>query len=250
MHSPVRSATRSSTRCGASRTTSPSRGWREHIPTVLLRLFQHRQVEFLLRPFNEEHSIPDGWTGLHAAYRYAESAGMLHQPVVARRCHEELGEQSTLEQEYIHVLLLELLNGGHLALRSVLAEPADPSLVRGAFAANGTCPRRGRQRRSSLPDCVERSGTRTWCCRAPWSRFVNVTICHGPWRSYAGSGNVSVTASISASNTSVGTRWESLWTPRAMTSRRRMHRRSGSAGAALRCIFGKAPSLRECHSRP
>ena len=93
----------------------PSRGGREYLTTVLLRLFQHRQVEFLLRPFISEHSIPDCWSELHGAYRYAESAGMLFQPLESRRGDEERGEESTLEREYIHILLMELLNGGHLS---------------------------------------------------------------------------------------------------------------------------------------
>ncbi len=92
-----------------------SRGWCEHIPTILLRLFQHRQVEFLLRPYTNEHSIPDGWSGLHGAYRYAETADVRSQPLLSRRCHEERGEVSTLEREYIHVLLLQLLNDGRLS---------------------------------------------------------------------------------------------------------------------------------------
>jgi hypothetical protein len=92
-----------------------SRGWIEHIPTVLLRLFQHRQLEFLLRPYTTEHSIPDCWFGLHAAYRYAESTGVLCQPLVVRRSHDGRGEESTLEREYVHVLLAHLLNDGRLS---------------------------------------------------------------------------------------------------------------------------------------
>ena len=97
------------------RDREPSRGWREHLTTVLLRLFQHRQVEFLLRPFTSEHSDLDGWAGLHGAYRFAESIGARLHPLVSRRCHEECGEASTLEREYIHVLLLQWMNGGHLS---------------------------------------------------------------------------------------------------------------------------------------
>jgi hypothetical protein len=92
-----------------------ARGWAEHAPTVLLRLFQHRQREFLLRPYTSEHSIPDCWFGLHAAYRYAESAGAPSQPLVVRRCHDGHGEKSTLEREYVHVLLMHLLNDGRLS---------------------------------------------------------------------------------------------------------------------------------------
>jgi hypothetical protein len=95
--------------------SEPSRGWREHLTTVLLRLFQHRQVESLLLPFTSEHSVLDGWAGLHGAYRYAEAIGARHYPLVSRHCHAECGETSTLEREYIHVLLLQWLNGGHLS---------------------------------------------------------------------------------------------------------------------------------------
>ena len=91
------------------------RVWREYTPTVLLRLFQHRQVEFLLRPLLNAEPFPDGWTELHAAYRFAEAQGMLHQPVMTTRNHEERGGESTLEQEYLHVLLLELMNGGQFS---------------------------------------------------------------------------------------------------------------------------------------
>jgi hypothetical protein len=93
----------------------PARGWHEHLTTVLLRLFQHRQVEFLLQPFTSEHSVLDGWAGIHGAYRYADAIGARLHPLVSRRCHEECGETSTLEREYIHLLLLQLLNGGHLS---------------------------------------------------------------------------------------------------------------------------------------
>jgi len=89
-----------------------SRGWCEHVPAVLLRLFQHRQLEFLLRPYVNEHSLADCWNALHGAYRYAESAGVHSQPVALRRCRKERAEASTLEREYIHVLLLPLLNDG------------------------------------------------------------------------------------------------------------------------------------------
>ena len=97
------------------RDAKPPRGRPEYIPTVLLRLFQHRQVEFLLRPFVSQQSLPDCWIELHAAYVHAESAGLLTQPLVSRRGDEARGEESTLEREYIHLLLIELLNVGQLS---------------------------------------------------------------------------------------------------------------------------------------
>jgi len=88
---------------------------RRYAPMVLLRLFRHRQVEFLLRPFLNEPPVPEAWTELHAAYGYAHAQGLLHQPVMTTRLHEERDVESTLEQEYIHILLLELMNGGQFS---------------------------------------------------------------------------------------------------------------------------------------
>jgi hypothetical protein len=85
------------------------------VPIVVLRLFQHRQVEFLLRPFVTERTVTDGWPDLHAAYQYAESTGLLAQPAAPRRWHEAQSEESTLEREYINILLLEFVNGGQFS---------------------------------------------------------------------------------------------------------------------------------------
>jgi len=94
---------------------APSRGCEEYLPIIVLRLFQHRQIKFLLRPFVAERTVAEGWTDLHAAYQYAESAGLLAQPVAPRRWHEEQSEKSTLEREYINILLLEFVNGGQFS---------------------------------------------------------------------------------------------------------------------------------------
>ncbi len=97
------------------REENPPRVPPEYLSTVLLRLFQHRQVEFLLRPFVSERSLPDCWVALHTAYIHAEIAGLLAQPLVSRRSDEARGDESTLEREFIHVLLMELLNVGQLS---------------------------------------------------------------------------------------------------------------------------------------
>ncbi len=97
------------------RDENPPRVPPEYLSTVLLRLFQHRQVEFLLRPFVSERSLPDCWVELHTAYLHAEAAGLLAQPLVSRRSDEARGDESTLEREFIHVLLMELLNVGQLS---------------------------------------------------------------------------------------------------------------------------------------
>ena len=91
---------------------APSGGVREYAPAILLRLFQHRQVEFLLRPFRSKRPAPDCWVAVHWAYKYALAQGLLQQHAVVTRSHEERRSVSTLEREYIHVLLLEMMNRG------------------------------------------------------------------------------------------------------------------------------------------
>lgn len=88
------------------------RGWREYLPSVLLRLFQHRQIELLLRPFVNESSTRFSWNELHEAYQHADSRGLLREALTVSRCRSKRPEESTLEREYIHVLLLDLMNGG------------------------------------------------------------------------------------------------------------------------------------------
>ena len=87
-------------------------GWREYLPSVALRLFQHRQIELLLRPFVDELSTRTHWKKLHEAYQFAHSRGLLRKPLPASRCHSQRTVDTTLEREYIHLLLQDLMNGG------------------------------------------------------------------------------------------------------------------------------------------
>ena len=107
------------------------RGWLEYLPFVLLRLFQHRQIELLLRPFVNELSTRMDWKELHEAYQYADSRGLLRQPLPLSRCRARSKVESTLEREYIHVLLQDLMNAGQFP-------PHD------AFFASQRIPRWGR----------------------------------------------------------------------------------------------------------
>lgn len=95
--------------------STPMRGAEGYGPTVMLRLYQHRQLAFLLRPFVVEQVAADSWSDLHAAFRHAQANGMLGPTVKPRRWHEELPGQSTLEREYIYLLLLELFNAGQFS---------------------------------------------------------------------------------------------------------------------------------------
>jgi len=88
-------------------------GWREYLPHVVLRLFQHRQIELLLRPFVDELATRFSWKELHEAYQFAHSCGLSRRTLPIRHCHSERRRESTLEREYIHLLLQDLMNGGH-----------------------------------------------------------------------------------------------------------------------------------------
>ena len=89
------------------------KGWRELLPGVTLRLFQHRQIELLLRPFVDERSTRFSWKELHETYRFAQSCGVLHATLPISRCHAPDREETTLEREYIQVLTQDLMNEGH-----------------------------------------------------------------------------------------------------------------------------------------
>ncbi len=92
-----------------------ARGWREYAPTMVLRLIQHRQVDFLLRPFLNDAAVPEAWTQLHSAYQFADAQGWTRQPVPADINRGESGLDVTLEREYIHGLLLGVMNGGQFS---------------------------------------------------------------------------------------------------------------------------------------
>jgi len=91
------------------------KGWRELLPSVTLRLFQHRQIELLLRPFVDERSTRFSWKELHESYRFAQSCGVLHATLPISRCHAPDKGETTLEREYIQVLLQDLMNEGHFS---------------------------------------------------------------------------------------------------------------------------------------
>jgi len=91
------------------------RAWRDYVPVVLLRIFQHRQVEALLRPCVAGQAKAIDWTGLHDAYRFAREQGLLRQRAPVRRIRGDGDGETTLEREYIHVLLLEMMSSGQLS---------------------------------------------------------------------------------------------------------------------------------------
>jgi hypothetical protein len=88
---------------------------RDFTPLFLLRLFQHRQIEFLLQPFANGQPDPASWSELHEAYQYAHSQRLLTVPQEIKRSHEMAAVETTIEREYLHLLLLDLMNAGHFS---------------------------------------------------------------------------------------------------------------------------------------
>ncbi len=91
-----------------------ARTWREYAPAVVLRLFRHRQIDFLLRPFLNDAPCPETWAELHSAYQFAQVQGWAHHPI-PEKGERETDTPPTLQKEYIHILLLDLLNGGQFS---------------------------------------------------------------------------------------------------------------------------------------
>ena len=99
----------------SARDSQGFRGCREYLPYVALRVFQHRQIELFLRPYVNEGPTRFSWKELHEVYRFVQSRGLVHHKVPINRCHSPSVADTTLEREYIHVLLQDLANGGHFA---------------------------------------------------------------------------------------------------------------------------------------
>jgi hypothetical protein len=81
---------------------------------VVLRLFRHRKRELLLRPFSDE-GAPFSWIEVHEGYRFAQTRGLLHESIPLERNHSLSTAEPTLEREYVHVLIQDLMNGGNFS---------------------------------------------------------------------------------------------------------------------------------------
>ena len=85
---------------------------REYLPYVALRFFQHRHAELLLRPFADESFTWFSWKEVHEVYRFVQSRDLLHAELSVNRWSSPSASETTLEREYVHVLLQDVINGG------------------------------------------------------------------------------------------------------------------------------------------
>ena len=93
--------------------------WRAHASTVLVRLFRHRQLEFLLRIFRYKKRNSEQWRQLHESYRFAMDRGITRERPVTDTATNPLGNARSVEQEFIQILLLDALNTGQFSPREL-----------------------------------------------------------------------------------------------------------------------------------
>ena len=92
--------------------------WLAHAHFIVARMFHHRQVELLLRFIRFKKRIPGQWKEIHEAYKYALMRGIaMHSVAGDDDPHEGA---ATLEQQYIRLLLLEVINNGQFSPRDAL----------------------------------------------------------------------------------------------------------------------------------
>jgi hypothetical protein len=90
----------------------------EHASTLVVHLFRHRRIENLVALFRYEQPGPRRWRELHEAYQFAQSL-----QISKRLVQTDPGKPdgaTTLEREYLCILVLQLLNSGQLTLRESL----------------------------------------------------------------------------------------------------------------------------------
>jgi hypothetical protein len=88
--------------------------WLAHAGRVVVALLFHRQVEFLLRCFRYKKRNAEQWRSLHETYRFALERDLHRVPV---QMDASPAFAMTPEQQYIQILLLDLVNGGQFSPR-------------------------------------------------------------------------------------------------------------------------------------
>lgn len=89
--------------------------WQALLPELLARQIMHQGVDAKIRLYRYEQWIPARWTELHTLFQAACTAQIERVPVSTLPD----GVLTTIEQEYLRVLLLQLMNAGNLAPRHV-----------------------------------------------------------------------------------------------------------------------------------
>ena len=91
-----------------------------HAHSIVVALFRHRRIEFLLRSFRFKKRIPAQCKELREAYRFAQSRGMTTQVVASSEGSDKPEEPATPEEQYVRLLLLDIMNNGQFSPRELL----------------------------------------------------------------------------------------------------------------------------------
>lgn len=89
--------------------------WRVLVPELIARQIIHHGLDAKIRLYRYEQWIPARWVDLHALFQIACTVQFERQPVAALGD----GALTTVEQEYLRVLLLQLMDAGNLSARHV-----------------------------------------------------------------------------------------------------------------------------------
>ena len=89
--------------------------WRALVPELIARQIIHHGLDAKIRLYRYEQWIPARWVDLHALFQIACTVQFERQPVAALGD----GALTTVEQEYLRVLLLQLMDAGNLSARHV-----------------------------------------------------------------------------------------------------------------------------------
>jgi hypothetical protein len=92
-----------------------SNKWQSLLPELVARQIIHQGLDAKIRLYRYEQWIPARWAELHALFQTACTAQIERVPVAA------LADSvlTTVEQEYLRVLLLQLMNAGNMSPRHV-----------------------------------------------------------------------------------------------------------------------------------
>jgi hypothetical protein len=97
--------------------SSPDAHWNRQQPLILVQMFHHRKVEFLLRFFRYKKRNSAQWKELHAMYLLAHDADVPSVSAAGGDSDTAYRTAGKLEQQYLQILLLEAMNSGQFSPR-------------------------------------------------------------------------------------------------------------------------------------
>jgi hypothetical protein len=86
--------------------------WKAYAPAILIQLFKHREIDLLVALYRYEAWPRGRWSELNGAYEFALTSDLARRPVGADRRDGKTVKTITLEQTYIRILLLQLMDSG------------------------------------------------------------------------------------------------------------------------------------------